>query len=356
VPALVPSALGTSLNIHRRDRYSVCSSSASSTSWSLVTDEEEGDTLPSVDSDWHREPSEQLHENPTKLSGHLYPMPPSGLSYARKPSGTNNHSTVPLLHRRTSSGSSPGNVHGVPRSAPIPSLTSPVHLSAEEDEAYNSDIEFTPDRPRPTEGRKSKDKGSTLTAKPRRTRNRASLPAYFSLLQFTGSSNPRTTHVSTSSGTAAPPHLSPSTPKMSLAGLPHSHGVVQATPRGRRLEAAMTRDGHKARSRSPRPPHAKAQHAELRQCVEQAFDITCAPAPRGRAAVRRNSSPPQKMIVNGTNLGSDSGSRTRTRGRVRVEELNGLRPSSDAPGFGSGRSGLVSRERAGGSRGAIGLS
>jgi hypothetical protein len=40
-----------------------------------------------------------------------------------------------------------------------------------------------------------------------------------------------------------------------------------------------------------------------------------------------------------------SRSRPRTRGRMRVEDLDGIGSSIEAPGYGSGRSGLVNRER-----------
>ena len=189
MPALVPSALGTSLKYHRRTYPSVSSSSASSTSWSLVTDEEEGDTLLNVESDWPHEGSEAAYENMSKLS--VYP---SALSYARRPSGTNNRSTIPLLHRRTSSGSSSGHGHGIPCSAPIASCGPSVRIATDEDgddEAYDSGLEFVRARRRVREDarRQSVDKGSTIRGRVKRTRNRASLRACFSLLTITGSGN-----------------------------------------------------------------------------------------------------------------------------------------------------------------------
>lgn len=83
--------------------------------------------------------------------------------------------------------------------------------------------------------------------------------------------------------------------------------------------------------------------------------------PRGREAARRNSSPPAKMLLledsvralvamRDADILDRSKSRNRTqpktRGRARVEELDRVGSFADAPGYGSGRSGLVSRERA----------
>ena len=326
VPALVPSALGTSLKYHRRTYPSVSSSSASSTSWSLVTDEEEGDTLLNVESDWPHEGSEAAYENMSKLS--VYP---SGLSYARRPSGTNNRSTIPLLHRRTSSGSSSGHGHGIPCSAPIASSCAPsVRIATTDedgdDEAYNSDLEYVTAHRRLREDarRKSVDKGSTIRGRVKRTRNRASLPACFSLLTITGSGKSQNSPPGTTG-----PQLSPSTPKLTLTGLPHSFGVMQATPRGRRLDTAGVTVRGRRKSRSRSPHHAtKTQHAEIWERFRQAFEdeekataataatttTTTTAAPRGRTAVRRSGSSPARVAVDGEGKRALSGSR---RGRTR---------------------------------------
>jgi len=42
---------------------------------------------------------------------------------------------------------------------------------------------------------------------------------------------------------------------------------------------------------------------------------------------------------------SKSRGSSRARGRARVEDLGGIGLSTDAPGFGNGRSGLLDRER-----------
>lgn len=69
---------------------------------------------------------------------------------------------------------------------------------------------------------------------------------------------------------------------------------------------------------------------------------------RGRPTVRRNSSPLSRLISDAMNAKIPTGSsrpRPRTRGRTRVEELDGIGSSIEAPGYGNGRSGLVNRER-----------
>lgn len=404
VPALVPSALGTALNNYRgRDRYSLSSSSASSTSWSVVTDEEDDDALLGADDEYACLPdgTDSIYEGSSKSANELHPMRLSVLSYARRPSGTNNRSTVPLLHRRTSSGSSSGHVHGAPRSAPI-------HFnprSSAEEEEYSSDFGFSLRGDSDTlhihrhhhntlsERNREKGKCSTLTAKAKRSRNRASLPAYFSLLQTGGSPNhQRTSPVSSSSGnTIARP--SPPTPKLTLtglaSGLPHSLSyiapsvpAIHATPRGRRREPGTSggsfRRSDYSRSRSPSRSHSRSRHLmrppppppqlnlkprsrlDSKGSVEQVFDWSNMPVARGRAAVRRNSSPPPKMVLSGVcmNLESASGygSAGRTkRGRARADDLDGMGFSADAPGYGIGRSGLMDREKVVGARGAVGL-
>jgi hypothetical protein len=312
VPALIPSALGAALNNYRHDPYSVSSSSASSTSWSLLTDQEEDDFHLNVESDSHDQDSGY---EPSTKSVHIHPVLPSGLSYARRPSGTNNRSTVPLLHRRTSSSSDTAHVHGVPRSAPIHLLTSAVPFLAQDDESYSSDISIPSDRPRRPDNNRTKQKDSTITTtKAKRHRNRASLPAYFSLLQMSGSSN-------------STPRLSPPTPKSSLAvHLPKPPVPAQVIPRGRLREAGTSRASRRTRSRSRSPSRPKIDGDQA------ADDCSSAPVLRGRTA-RRNSSPPQRMVLSGT-TGPDP--RIVARGR----------PESGEPAV--GRSRLTHREAVGG--------
>lgn len=328
----------------------------------------------------------------------LHSMRPSALSYARRPSGTNNRTTVPHLHRRTSSGSSSGHVPEGARSAPLHS-----HSSTEDDELY-SDFGFSSrdedDHNEPDHAPSKQDREkfyhnnkATITNAKRKS-NRASLPAYFSLLQMGSPSQPRSSPISSSSGNTVT-RVSPPTPRLTFAvggNLPHPSTApptpsVHATPRGRRRvpgdSRSSRRSGHsESHSRSPHrrapapaaaallPRAVMASATETRQgnkgSVEQIFDWLSIPPPvRGRPAVRRNSSPPPKMMLSAIALDthnrtfgdeSESGSRARTRGRFRAEDLHGpVGGVPEAPGYGYGRSGLLDREKYAGSRGTTAL-
>jgi hypothetical protein len=410
VPALVPSALGSALrNCHGRDHYSISSSSASSTSWSVVTDDDDDDDDDDVgvgSEHSFQDGADSIYDGSVKSASFLHSIRSSAMSYARRPSGTNNRSTVPLLHRRTSSGSSPGHVGGVPRSAPIQS-----HASAEEDEADTSDFGFSsrddlvhdqndhqPENDCETEKHKS-----TLT-KAKRKRNRASLPSYFSLLQVGGSSTDHRSSPKSSSSIHTVSRPSPPTPKLTLTAIagfsiPNSSiapplvASIQATPpRGRRREPGTSRGSRRSRnskSRSRSWSRSRSRHVVARP-PDVEFELDLEPVPlvsmdrknsvehvvdwppmtRGRATLRRNSSPPPKMRLsivalddhnraNATLRKSVSGSATdtrKTRGRAQVQDLDGVGSPVEAPGFGVGRSGLLDRrERATGSRGDAGL-
>ncbi len=283
----------------------------------------------------------------------------AALSYARLPSGTNNRSTVPHLHKRTASGS-PSHVRGMPRSAPI-------HTSAD-DEGY-SDFGFpSRDSSEPETNHPPLMDGDS-TARTKRTRNRASLPACFSLLQVSKSANEaRSSPVSSSSGHTIV-RGSPPTPKLVL-----STGVVNApalasnliqgdtvhvTPRGRRRVPGVSRASRRSgESSSPSRSRSRihydvpfadmligltSQPSENRGTSRNTSNWSSDPcAVRGRNTFRRNISPQRK-----TRPDSELNPKTRARGRLRTEELDGC---SEAPGLGNGRSGLVSRERALGNR------
>ncbi|KAE9409439.1 hypothetical protein BT96DRAFT_984520 [Gymnopus androsaceus JB14] len=371
VPALVPSALGKALRgYHSRDHNSI-SSSASSTSCSVLTDEEDDSHFVSGSEGGYHDDSA---EGNSKSSG-LYPIF-RPLSYARRPSGTNNGHAA--AYRATPSGSLPGHVHS-PWSAHSQS-------SSTDDENYSDFGSSSRDEVEPYSPLMTPDedqKRSTIT-KAKRARNRASLPAYFSLLQVSGDTqSPRVSlSVSDSSGHSAT-RPSPPTPKLTIAGMPvHPFtapptATMQATPRGRRRvldpsqgsrisgnESSSSRS--RSRSNNPFAPPATATEAFRTQLsskgsknsIERIFDWAAAGPPRGRTAIRRNSSPPPKMnldIISCSpselfNLASrgrkaDSTSRPRPRGRAMVSELDGVGASQEAPGFGHGRSGLLHRER-----------
>lgn len=306
---------------------------------------------------------------------YTYSNVPSALQYTRRPSGTNNHSTVPHVHRRMSSNSSPsGHVRGIPRSAPHPS-----HSSTEDDDAFSDlglssrDNADTEESDVPSE--KGSDGGRVRLGadKTKRSRNRASLPAYFSLLQISSPRNePRSSPVSSSSGRTVA-RASPPTPKLALSSRPaqvvdgHPPASIHATPRGRRRVPCESSSSHRSDSSLSRS-HSRAQRPEaeiVSRLVERdsrsRFDGDWSSVPgqptRGRTTFRRNSSPPPKVLLGMEDRGRTlaavrqaeifdrSESRGERRGRARNNELDGLRFSEQAPGFGNGRSGLVGRER-----------
>ncbi|KAG7448047.1 uncharacterized protein BT62DRAFT_750349 [Guyanagaster necrorhizus] len=376
VPALIPSMLGTALRNFQQDRHSVSSSSASSTAWSVVTDDDDDDPILGTGSD-PDSAGESIYETTSKCStSHsLFPKP---LAYARRPSGTNTRSTVPHLHSRT--GSLSAHVRG------LPSATSHPHTAQDEDTLGDSGFpsreledyieqmipQSAPERQH-NQFAHEQDHSTTIT-KTKRSRNRTSLPAYFSLLQMNGAQNPfpisqtskrASPSISNSSGqTVVKP--SPPTPKVSL-GLPPF-----VPPRGRRRDVGASQrksrsdDSFSCSSRSTSdsrhdpslalsPPRetrfVPRPRLDSRGNTDSVFDCSSVPDPRrGRTAVRRNSSPPPKMtapmfVFEGRERYRDNTARPHTRGRARVEELDGVGGSEDAPGLGYGRSGLVDRER-----------
>lgn len=384
VPPLIPSALGSALkNIRTRgDPYSV-PSSASSATWSSTEDDDDAASF-AIRADYlHPDAScDPGQDGLSKQFASPYPSKPSALQYARRPSGVNNHSTVPHVHRRMSSNSSSpsGHVRGIPQSAPHTS-----HSSTEDDEFFSDlglssrDNLDTEESDVPSEKGSDGDKAKQVPDKMKRPRNRASLPAYFSLLQTNSSGNePRWSPVSSSSGrTVARP--SPPTPKMAFASRPqntdgHPSPSVHTTPRGRRRVPGASNSTRRSDS-SFSPPHSRARQPDATEALprlseqDQRFrflgkdggDWASAPdqPSRGRATFRRNSSPPPKVLLGIEDRGrtlaaarqaeifdrSQSRNSAKPRGRARVEDLEGMGFSPNAPGLGYGRTGLIGRER-----------
>ena len=383
VPALMPSVLGSALRkyVSRSGRH-VSSSSTSSTSWYITTDEED-EGIPhqyGVSEFPYHDPSDPLFSDASSKSSSYVYSNSAALSYARRPSGTNNPTTASHSHR----GSSSLHVQGIPRSAPI--------LSHADDEEGYSDLGSSGDALDIDDAdlHSEQDWGVGVAVKPKyippskanRARNRASLPACFSLLKMSSPKKDfKPSPVSSSNNTIARP--SPPTPR-----LPSSHGLSQimiapsapltsmhTTPRGRgrRVDKSRSsrRSGHsspsRSRSRSRRAPAERSPSYINEKNQEANMDywpITSITTRRGREVMRRTSSPSPKMLM-GMNQDSGFASRRRTqeghrsqsgsnslarmRGRARVEDLGGLGLSSDAPGYGNGRSGLMDRERGPGS-------
>lgn len=371
-------------------RHSVSSSSASSTAWSIATDEDEDDPNYGIGSDYsYQDSSDALHDAHSKSPSFLLSKN-NRLSYARRPSGTNNRSTVPHLHRRTSSGSVSGHVHSAPGTS-TEDEDNPSDSGFEDDAYWSVTGQSAPDRPSTMlyDRNENTNHANTITSKTKRTRNRASLPTYFSLLQMPSSPQAAS---SSSIRTTALVRPSPPTPRLSLAGLsarPFSVTApptanIQATPRlGKRRDMAEaieahTRQSGEAQSRSSsktrerqttltnklRPalydpsPLARSP-LSTKNSAEQVFDWSSVPPQspaRGRAAVRRNSSPPPKLMRSLLELGlgyersvsppsRNTTSLGNKRGRMRVDELDGVGGTVNAPGFGHGRSGLLDREK-----------
>lgn len=351
----------------------------------MVTDDDDEDAALNVASDYSfQDGVDSLYEGGSKSANYPYSMRLSALSYARRPSGTNNRSTVPHLNRRTSFGSSSGHVRGIPRSAPN-------HSSTEEDEGYSDfgfssrDDDLDTHQAEALDREWDDEKPKSTVSKSKRTRNRASLPAYFSLLQMSSPADEkRSSPMSSSSGnTIVRP--SPPTPKLTAAGLSQSsviNGITHATPRGRRRipgeslsRQSHSRSPHRSRLRQTLDHPAKTDavprsRLDSKGSVEQVFDWSNMGLPRGRTSVRRNSSPPPKMMLSAIALEDHNRAlgvtkraeippaanahaySTRARGRARAEELDGVGGSEHAPGYGRGRSGLLARERASSTRGA----
>ncbi|KAG6335209.1 hypothetical protein ID866_3880 [Astraeus odoratus] len=291
VPALVPSALGSALSAFgKRDRYSASSSSTSSASWSVFTDADEDEAPVSIDEDLSYD-GERMDASQDAFS--RFTAKASSLKYTRRPSATNRRSLIPLLHSRTPS---------------MSSFTGTQNSTCAEDDVavrvHNASQNYYDNAVSECELETDK---STIGSKSRKSRNRASLPSYFSLLQINAPRRP--SPPSSSSGNYVSNDInnqpSPPTPKLaSLLAVSAVRSAVEATPRGRRREPGTSRNGRRSQSRS-RSRSRVCQNGmglfqrgrqDSRSSVEPVFDWTCAPVSRGRAA-RRNSSPLPKMMI-----------------------------------------------------------
>ncbi|PCH37767.1 hypothetical protein WOLCODRAFT_135839 [Wolfiporia cocos MD-104 SS10] len=336
VPALVSSALGRPLAAHH-NRLSISSSSTSSAAWSSLTDDEEDVEIanPVPDDEYgYNLGAEGGSKSATSLGHFAYHARGAGLSYARRPSSTNNRSTIPTLARGTSSPSGVGS----PLSGPAPYIQeddfSDVPSTSSVSSAHSSAL-----RTRFRHARKSsdalsyassEDPDNTLTSKSKR--NRASLPAYFSLLtsSTSSSSTTRTQRLPSSlnafTAVTRSLHSSPPTPRVAnpiinpITAYSQAHArpqAVEATPRGRgRKRDPEARSTSSRRSPSPSPPrqsrpcplvspppcahhhvHVGAQARARLDSIEKVTDwVSSSPVmqSRGRTLTRRNSSPPAK--------------------------------------------------------------
>ena len=399
VPALLPSALGRSLDVcHPRVRASESSSSASSASWSVVDDEydEQGVSPglygPSTDDEYYY----AVHPDYNAVEGKPASAPglrsASSLTYARRPSTTNHRSTIPALHRRTSSVSTPntGLSPGISQEcfteddmSDVPSTTdasSSVPSSRRQSRHLGDLNSVAPEE-------EDREKEDTMTGKKRR--NRASLPAYFSLLVSTTTSPRSQKTPSALSMLSRSLHSSGSPPTPRIANpvvdtttafavaqparISKAHNSESA-PRGRsrrRDPDARSSSSRRSPSRSPRlrahvhqSAHARARLDSMEKVADWvAHSPVVAAGVRAALAQRRNSSPPplpkfEKLDLHDSSAKFDSGyaiddfdqepePTEGRRGRRRMNELDTIPYGADpkAPGYGNGRSGLVSRER-----------
>ncbi|KZT09726.1 uncharacterized protein LAESUDRAFT_646236 [Laetiporus sulphureus 93-53] len=359
VPALVPSSIGVALQGSspykaHKSRHSISSSSTSSAVWSVSTDEEEEEVLSTAADEELGCGRDYLSiDGGSKTGGSLgrYLYQPRGLSYARRPSGTDHRSTVPTLNRRTSSMSDPSAADSESlQSAPAPCCAvdddfSDAVSSASSVYSYGARAESRHSRKASSVNHVSTeqehDADNTITSKSRR--NRVSLPAYFSLLT-TSTPSPSSTRsqrtpssLQTLATVTRSLQSSPPTPRVAhpimdpITAYSQAHSKLQgveATSRGRRRQRdpnARSSSGRSAARSPPRQstrprvsgtpppcthhlarisPQARARLDSIEKVTDWVSNSTAA-AQRGRTLTRRNSSPLAKPQLE-TFVGSPS--------------------------------------------------
>lgn len=399
IPALVSSTLGRSLHPYcgskQHNRLSVSSSSTSSVGCSTLSDDEEDTAGLHIGHD----DEHAIDIGSSKSAGSFghFPQhlqPPAGLNYTRRPSATNTRSTIPSLHQRASSTSSTS-----PAALGLPSC--PIDDESSDTPSTTSSRprnRHAHPRPSPSgsstshRGREDTDQSDTIS--PKSKQNRASLPAYFSLLTLSTSAQ-KAQRAPSSLDTTVSLSLksSPTTPVVSGSSrTSRASFAAEGTPRvraSRRHDAPL---GLRSSSRSASPSseslqdlvdtiaRAKAEyrhssHASISvqtrarlDSLEKVFEwVSGSPVvtvsaetddsmpTRGRPMMRRNSSPTQKPDVRGLFADADVGvgqslqheEESERRGRRLPGELDEEPRGLDqdvAPGYGNGRSGLRARE------------
>ncbi|KAH9989081.1 hypothetical protein BJV74DRAFT_458116 [Russula compacta] len=231
--------------------------------------------------------------------------PHDALSYARRPSSTNTHSTIPLLYRHSSSSTTHSSTGHSTNSAEEDSDISGPTSSSHHHRRRSYGVPLRPPAPLPT----SEVPEATVTS---RKRNRASLPAYFSLLTL-GAPHAR------SSLTMSPPRSSvetararpsPTSPRLSRPTIDNTHALAGMSPSSVPI-LTLNPEEYRGRRREPASP--------LRV------------RPRSRSRSRSGSRSHDWMP-----------SREDVRGRRRVDELDGWAADREY-GYGRGRSGLRDR-------------
>ncbi|KAI0636406.1 hypothetical protein C8Q77DRAFT_1154348 [Trametes polyzona] len=414
IPALLPSALGRSVHTSHRVRHSESSSSNSSVSWSALEEDYDDEAVnPALytvgtDDEFSVHPDYLLVEagssKPSSSFGNVYRNPNSSLAYIRRPSTTNNCSTIPMLHHRNSSASTPSST-GMSRS--VPYYCSTEDDSSDAPSACDSSIsgrsgrrasrKSTDSIPQLTD-ENEREKDHTVTGKNRR--NRASLPAYFSLLT---SSSPVTSRsqksvsslqtlsvisrsLQSSSSPPTPRLAKPVVDTTTAFATVHSGRVTRAhivpgdaAPRGRSKQRDLDGRSSSARRSSSRSPGARAHthhhgHARARlDSMEKVADwvahspVVAASVRIARQQVqhpphqRRNSSPPplpkfEKLHLRDSGIDVDASylnsaveeldeedeceepaqKQGSRRGRRRPDELDSVPPGADRDAPGYG--------------------
>lgn len=327
VPPLSKGALGPSLHTKYHGVYTTTSSS-SSTSWSADTDEE--DALKGED-------------NGTTPSSFQH-ISQAGIYYTRRPSMTA-HPSTPTFRARSSYGLGVTNNGLYPQSAPHGSH---VVRSGHKDGRKSS-------------GNIGNDTNSSTdadaldsTVKDKRSRNRTSLPAYFSLMKMSGTrSREDMTHAGSPNHRVSRPSSPVPTFSHAMAspsGKTSPVSLITLT-RGRRREAGpprATQQSSPSRSPSRTRYHVSAHQNSVEKVSE--WTNTMIPAkhikshPRHGQAVL-SSDGMQRHVADAPVVQKRESSRRSSRGRAHVDELDGIGTTENAPGYGHGRSGLLSRER-----------
>ncbi|KAI0685672.1 hypothetical protein BC835DRAFT_1523332 [Cytidiella melzeri] len=313
VPALVPSTLGHG----HSHKYSISSSSNSSVGCSTsddLTDASIAIQDPSLD------PPCENAKSPHLL---LHPAHAGMMQYARRPSATNHRSTVPLLLRNpsgmTMSSPSSASSFGVGKSMPSPLYptdgdddgASSVCLSEEGDHHSRVSSSTTADR-----------------AQARRKRNRASLPAYFSLLH----GHPRSPSTTTTAQLSSSALSSTSTKTGEAAHQSQQPSSPGTTTRHWRTPSALAQLSRSLQLASPTTP--RVSHATV---SANSADFTHANSP--------TSVKTERAVVDS---GVESLSKReetlmdRTRGRARTRDpydVDARRSTRSVEGGGGGRRG-----------------
>jgi len=389
IPALLPIALGGSGGpLHNYSRYrNINSHSTAIPRYSALSHWSSGQYM--EDENDHPDQTTFYDSNEKHL-------PSSGLNYARRPSSTNWHSTIPhpRLARASESGASSPvrSCVGAPRS--VPTLRTPPSSGADDELSDGTNDRESSIRPGASSTTKTTSRVTKSPAS--KKRNRASLPGYFSLLALTTSPGRQTSqrppsstsanksrnipksgsHMMTAPSTSA---ITPTTVHANQSDSPSST-FEEASARGR-AERGRSRHRHPGSSTSPgvrndsrkrSPPRLRAvvspsrspataqptsrrrhrgRQVESHEKVSEWVSASIDPESRLRSRSRRYSNESDEgedrnwRLKDATiyNLGI-GGER---RGRRRVHELDAAPADVDGPGFGGGRSGLRDREKRG---------